>query len=345
MSAARRRACLFLAVLALSPAVRASAQGFEALVPAAVPAAYRGRKVVIDFTRSGPQVTSMSVLCRPGGFERRELHATRGILVTDGETVWNYLPDRGIVLKRPSRSEGGDVLRPEQLQHALASYQVRVVPAERVAGRLSRVVEFTPRQAGSRPRRLVWVDAETGLVLRTEVYGTENRRLSWLSVFEELEYHPVLDAAAFTMQVPPGTRVVESAADPCLEPAAAEQVAGFPIGLPDYLPEGFARQCIRARRQNDYREIQVVFGDGLSLLSLFEGTSFREPADGSGLATSVNIGHSTGRWHDLGLVKGISWRAPWAYMALLGEISRTEMHRVAGSVRTHQELSGATPHQ
>lgn len=343
----RRDVFLVLTVLALAlaPAALASAQGLETLLPPTTPAAYRGRKVVIDFTRRGPQVSSMSVLCRPGGLERREFHATRSTLVNDGASVWQYHAGQGIVVKRPSRNEGGDVLRPEQLRHALESYKVRVVPSERVAGRLSRVVEFAPRQAGSRPRRLVWVDTETGLILRTEVYGAENRRLSRLAVYEELEYDPAHDAAAFTMQVPSGARVVEFGADPCLEPSDAERLAGFPVGLPEYLPAGFARQCIRVRQQHDYREIQVIFGDGLSLLSLFESTSFREPASDAASSPPVVVGRATGRWHDLGLVQGISWRAPWAYMALLGEISRSEMGKVAGSVRARQELSARPPHQ
>lgn len=336
---------LLLAALVALPASRTRAQGAEALQPSAEPPAYRGRKIVVDFTRRGPQVTSMNVLSQPGGLERRELPTTHGVMVVDGESSWQYFPERGVVLKRPSRGEGGEVLRPKQLQRALASYEVRVVPSERIAGRRSRVVEFTPRQAGSRPRRLVWVDDETGLILRTEVYGSENRRLSWLSVFEELEFRPALDAAAFRMQVPPGVRVVETEAESCLEPADAERVAGLPLGLPAYLPAGFVRQCIRARRQRDYGEIQVVFGDGLSLLSLFESTSFREPAADAGRAATVVVGHATGRWHDLGLVTGISWRAPWAHLALLGELSRPEMHRVAGSVRRQQELTPASRRQ
>jgi outer membrane lipoprotein-sorting protein len=337
MSAARRAAVLLAALLAL-PAARALAQEMEILLPVSAPTAYRGRKVVIDFTHRGPQVTSMSVLCQPGGRERREMHATRGVLVIDGETAWQYLPERGVVLKRPARGEGGEVLRPEQLQRALSSYSVRVVPSERIAGRRSRALEFTPRQEGSRPRRLVWIDEETGLILRTEIYGTD-QRLSWLSVFEELEYHPALDEAAFRMQVPAGVRVVESGDEPCLEPAEAERLAGLPVAMPAYLPEGFVKQCIRARRRRDYGEVQVVFGDGLSLLSLFASTSFREPAPGEVSAPAVAIGHSTGRWHDLGLVTGISWRAPWAHLALLGELSREQLHKIAGSVRVGAELS------
>jgi outer membrane lipoprotein-sorting protein len=334
----RRLAGLLVIALVALPAARSQAQPATALLPPPAPPDYRGRKVVIEFTNRGPRVTSLSVLCQPGGRERRELHATRGVQVFDGEFSWQYVPERDVVFKRPARAEGGEMLRPDQLQRALASYAVQVLPSGPIAGRRSRALEFTPRLAGSRPRRVVWVDATTALILRTEVYGTNNR-LAWLSVFEELEYRPSFDGASFSRPGPPDVTVVESGAEPCLEPAAAEQLAGLPLALPAYLPEGFERQCIRARRQRDYGEIQVVFGDGLSLLSLFASTSFREPPVGAATDTSATIGHSTGRWHDLGLVTGISWHAPWAHMALIGELSRQEMHKVAGSVQVRQELS------
>jgi outer membrane lipoprotein-sorting protein len=330
------------AFLALT-AARADAQGVEGLLPTPAGADYRGLKVVIDFTKPGTKVTSMSVLCQPGGRERREFHATRGVLVVDGTSAWHYLPEQRIVLKRPSRGEGGEMLQPEQVRRALASYEVRGGAAEPVAGRRSRVLDFLPRQSGSRPRRRVWVDAETGLILRAEVYGIDSR-LAWVSVFEELEYHPAVNAAVFTMRVPAGARVVDAGADPCLEPAAAERIAGLPMTLPAYLPAGFERQCIRARRQGRYGEIQVVFGDGLSLLSLFASTSFHDTGEDQA-AQTVAVGPWQAHWRDLGLVTGIQWGTPWAHLALLGEISRTELLKVAGSVPGPRELSVPAAHQ
>jgi len=341
MSAVRcRRISLLLLLSLLAPAsAEVFAQGIEGLLPSPTEIPYRGRKVVIDFVPGGPRVTSLSVLCQPDGRERRESRATHDILIFDGTSSWQYLPEKGIVLKRPSRGEGGEVLRPEQVRRALASYEVRREPGATIAGRRSRALEFTPRQGGSRPRRRVWVDVETGLILRAEVYGTDSR-LARLSVFEDLEYRPAFDAALFTMRVPAGVRVVEAGAEPCLEPEEAGHVAGLPVSLPAYLPEGFARQCIRARRRQTYGEVQVVFGDGLSLLSLFESTSFRDPG-AAAAGPAVAVGHWTGRWHELGPVTGISWRTPWANFALLGELSREELHRVAGSVRGREELSPA----
>ena len=340
MQASVRRVSLSLAaLLALAPAGVRAQQGLDELLPRAAQTAYRGRKVVVDFSHASPQVTSMTVLCQPGGRERREFHATHGLLVVDGEFSWQYLPEQGVVLKRPSRGEGGELLRPEQLRRALVSYEVRVAPSDPVAGRRSRALEFIPRQGGSRPRRRIWVDEETGLVLRTEVYGTDSR-LSRLTVFEALEYRPTLDAAAFTMRVPAGARVVEAAPESCLEPEEAGRVAGLPVALPAYLPAGFARQCIRARRQRDYGEVQVVYGDGLSLLSLFESTGLRDPG-GAAAGPPVAVGRWTGRWHEMGLVTGISWGTPGAHFALLGELSREELRRIAGSVAGREELSSA----
>jgi len=342
--APRRLASLLVLALVALPAARSTALTAGELLPPPSPPDYRGRKVVIEFTSRGPRVTSLSILCQPGGRERRELLATRGVQVLDGEHSWQYFPERDIVIKRPARAEGGEILGPEQLRRALASYSVRLMPSGPIAGRRSRAIEFTPRLAGSRPRRVVWVDAATALILRTEVYGTNNR-LAWLAVFEELEYRPSFDATAFMRPGPPDVTVVETGAEACLEPDAAERLAGLSLALPAYLPAGFDRQCIRARRQRDYGEIQVIFGDGLSLLSLFESTSFRESAADTGSGPLVAVGHAAGRWHDLGLVTGISWRAPGGHMALLGELSRSEMHKIAGSVRTRRELSAPPVHQ
>ena len=88
----------------------------------------------------------MSVLCQPGGSERREFHRPAACSILDGKYAWQYLPDRGVVIKRPSAQRGGEVLRPEQLRRARASYESGRLPRGRIAGRASRVLEFLPRE-------------------------------------------------------------------------------------------------------------------------------------------------------------------------------------------------------
>lgn len=315
------------------------------LLPEPVESAYRGRKVVIDFSRLTPQVTSITVLREPGGKERREFPSSRGVIITNGSVVWQYLPARRVVVRRPvRRGERTDVLRAEQLRQAEGSYQVRGAPVEgSIAGRPSFLVEFTPRQPGTRPLRRVWVDADTGLVLRTEIYNSENR-LSWLSAFEQIDYRSSARPGDF--QPPPGIPEVEAAEEEhCLSPREAEEASGLAVRLPRYLPAGFAQTCIQVRRHHDYGEVQVVFSDGLSLLSLFESTHFREPGGGSGEPeTPVGVGQLPGRWYDLGLVTALAWGRPGTYFALLGELSRDELLKVGVSVAASGEPFGAERH-
>jgi outer membrane lipoprotein-sorting protein len=329
-------------LLAAAPAARAQAgdEDFHAILPAAGDTGYRGRKVIIDFTRLTPRVSTLTVLRQPGGRERRESAGSSGVYVVDGSASWQYLPERGIVVRRALKGRPEcEVLRPEQVREAAASYEVRGAAAAPIAGRPSRLIEFLPRQGGSRPVRRVWIDVETGLILRSEISTPENR-LSWLSVFESLEYGPPVDPEAFVMRVPSGVPVLEIGEDPCLGETDAERASGLPLVLPVYLPPGFARTCIYARRHREYAELQVLFSDGLSMLSLFESTRFREPGAGGGDAEApVAVGPWPGRWYDLGLVTGIAWRPPWAHLALLGELSREELRKVAASVRLRGELS------
>jgi outer membrane lipoprotein-sorting protein len=332
----------------LAPAGQARAEGESPawrLPPEPVESSYRGRKVVIDFSRLTPQVTSITVQREPGGKERREFPSSHGVVITNGSVVWQYLPAERVVVRRPvRRGEGTDVLRPEQLRQAEGSYQVRSVPVEEaIAGRPSFLVEFAPRQPGTRPLRRVWVDVETGLVLRTEIYSSENR-LSWLSAFEQIEYRSTARPDDF--QPPPGVPEVPAAEEErCIAPRDAELASGIPVRFPRYLPAGFAQTCIHARRHHDYGEVQVLYSDGLSLLSLFESTHFREPGGGGReLETPVGVGQLPGRWYDLGLVTALAWGRPGAYFALLGELSRDELLKVGASIGAREELPGAERH-
>ena len=126
----------------------------------------------------------------------------------------------------------------------------------------------------------------------------------------------------------------------CFSPATAEEIAGFSIGLPGYLPGGFVRKCVRARHSRDYGEVQVLYSDGLSLLSIFESTHFRPLSEGGeSRAVTVEVNGSPGRLQGLGLVSALSWQSPAAYITILGEVSRNEMLKVAESIRPLRELS------
>ena len=260
----------------------ATAQTVEALLPPPAPPDYRGRKVVIDFTQpraAGDQPERALPARRPRapgsardprrpGLRRRVLLAVPS---RAGRRAQASGPRRG----RGDAAAGAAAARERQLRGP--GRAVRAGRRDGAAGRSSspRAWPAAARGAwsGSTPRP----PSSSGprSTARTAAWRGSRSSRSW-STGRRSTPRPSCG------RVPPDVTVVEAGAEPCLEPAEAERLAGLPVALPAYLPEGFERQCIRARRRRDYGEIQVVFGDGLSLLSLFESTSFREPAPTAG---------------------------------------------------------------
>jgi outer membrane lipoprotein-sorting protein len=292
---------------------------------------YHGRQMVIDFSRLTPRVTKLSVVHQLGGKERREYHGSQSVVVIDGDYFYQLHPAKNLVVKRKLPGDGGyDSLRQESLKQTLVSYDLQSSPSEAVAGRRTHMYAFQPRQRGSRPARKVWVDVETGLILKTEIYSPDEK-LFWLSVFEDIDYRPAVNPASFTMSIPSGARVVEAGEEQCYGPGEAQEIAGLPLVLPRYLPGGFVQKCIRARHLRDYREIKVLYSDGLSLLTLFESSRLR-PFGGAGSGLSVRVGEHPARLHRLGLVSALNWESPGSYLTILGEISREELLKVAESV-------------
>lgn len=322
-----------------SPHPTGAADGKELLAHiglTAVERNYFGDKIVIDFSRLTPQVTKLSVLHQTGGKERRVYQASDSVVVIDGDYFYQYHPKKRVLVKKKLPGEGGyGAIQRENLKQTLISYELRNSPSEAIAGRPTRLYEFVPRRAGTRPLRKVWVDVETGLFLRMEIYSPDDK-LIWLSAFEKIDFRPNVTPASFAMKVPSGVRVVEAEEGDCLEPEEAGRIAGFPVGLPDYLPWGFVRKCIRTRKVKSFSEVQVLYSDGLSLLSLFQSSQGR-PYGKRG--TDIRVGDRAGSLHALGLMSALSWKASWAHLTILGEMSREEMLKVAESVHPLRELS------
>ena len=334
-------ALLLTAALLTAPPTAAAADGKELLrrhggTPRELN--YRGQQMVIDFSRLTPQVTRVTVVYELGGKERREYHGSRSISVIDGDYFYQYHPAKNLVVKRKLPGEGGyDSLRKESLEQTLSSYHLESSPSEPIAGRESHMYAFSPKEAGSRPGRKVWVDVETGLILRMEIYSPDEK-LFWRSVFEDIEYRYSASPASFTMPIPAGVKVVEAAEEHCSSPAEAEEIAGLSLTLPGYLPGGFVRKCIRARRSRGHGEIKVLYSDGLSLLTIFESSRFR-PFGGAGSGLPVRVGERPASLHTMGLVSALNWESSGAYLTILGELSREELLRVADSVRPYRERS------
>lgn len=170
-----------------------------------------------------------------------------------------------------ARSVGADLLDERGVALLAEHYALAVVGEDGCAGRRAAVVES--RVDGSDPRATpagrFWVDRDSGLVLRREVYDAEGRT--------------VRSSAYVDLRVTGGPVAVRAAdamtGDP-VEPGSLEP------GWPRELPGPFALVDVRARdvreAGRDAEVLQLVYSDGLSTTSVFaqRGSLSGPPAEG-----------------------------------------------------------------
>lgn len=151
------------------------------------------------------------------------------------------------------------------LQHH-PSYRFQFKGDDRVAGRAARIVEILPRDRYRYGRRL-WLDHQTGLLLRSvllDEHGRELEKISFVSIELNAEINDV-ELQPQTMQslVMEAEMYEQKKRDQRVSPAS-------PSWLPQSLPEGF--QLKSAGRHETVAGVeyqQLVFSDGLASISVY----------------------------------------------------------------------------
>lgn len=159
-------------------------------------------------------------------------------------------------------------------------YDVTVAAADRLMDRLCTVVEIRRREDGALRERL-WIDEESGLLIRRETFdgGEEPVRLAtYLSL--DLDPEPVLGGEAGEIQAPPESyEIAAEASDTAvtggrgMEPVDARGLsalreAGWAV--PPALPDGYAPIGAYAVDAGASQPLQLVYGDGLYVVSVFQ---------------------------------------------------------------------------
>lgn len=186
-------------------------------------------------------------------------------------------PERGSVLLDPAPEQGADVpaaagvtavLDPRMLRRLKASYSLQVTGPGRCAGRDASVIEA--RRPGGELAGRFWVDRDTGMLLRRDVFGSDGRRVR-SSAFMDLS---VRDGSS----AEPRVSVVARTGTERPAPAAVERLQRHGWHVPEQLPDGF--RLFETRLSGEV--LHLAYTDGLSTLSLFaqEGRLGTEPMGG-----------------------------------------------------------------
>lgn len=141
------------------------------------------------------------------------------------------------------------------------NYEAEVQGRDRVAGRVTDVVVL--RKPGLSPQARFWLDSETHLPLRREVYDADGRVLR-ASAFVDVEV-----AEPSGSEIPSVLDRPEASGEP-LDDAALGRLREDEWLLPDHLPGGLELVDARTIGEGADRVVHLSYSDGLSTLSLFE---------------------------------------------------------------------------
>lgn len=149
---------------------------------------------------------------RPGRIDLRFTDPAGDRVVSDGKTLWVYLPSTspGQVI-RTSAEEGAAGL--DVSTELLTAPRTRFVVSDggpsTVADRPARIVTLVPRTARAFTRARIWVDDRDGRVRQLEL--TEPSGLTRLVAFDSLAFNVSAPPSAFRFTPPAGVRVVDPA--------------------------------------------------------------------------------------------------------------------------------------
>lgn len=252
-----------------------------------------------------------------------------------------HRPGRGAHVRPTDEGDVGEpVLLPdgeldEQLLEVLRDrYVLRLAGEGRCTGRTAHVVEA--HRPGERGPEAVagrfWLDADTGLLLRREVFDAEGRRLR-SSAFLDLEVR----ASSAPALVPALLRGPAPDHDAWTAlPASRLRGSGQPV--PEELPGGFALFEVGVRDHGGGQVVHLAYSDGLSTTSLFSqpGELGSSPPDGFGPATVA------GRpvWAHLGAPQRMVWAGGGRVWTLVSDAPQDAVSAAVGAL-PHEPVPSA----
>ena len=194
-----------------------------------------------------------------------------------------------------------------------AYYRFDLSGRSRVIGRPAVCLEVHPLD-DNRYGFLLWLDEETGLLLRSELRDATGRYLERIE-FLSLKVGDAVSEDALQPEIPsvPSRGVVQSSE----APARPTVPVSWKIG---WLPAGF--RITDAHPREEKRGVHVMFSDGLATFSVFIETAPQTPAGGVFSRNGATVLLS----HDLAGERGDY------LVTVVGEVPPATAHRVAESV-------------
>jgi outer membrane lipoprotein-sorting protein len=304
---------------ALKEALRAPGSlSYRALETLTVTDQHGVHRQQIRLTHRAPDATRREYLSDRGDIER--------VVVDDGRSHWQYLPQRREVVFSPSLRVDEMLWEGRHLDDLLDSYVVTQVGRETVGGRSARVLLVAPRRGHPGPSKELWVDDRTGLILRsllTSADGTTKLAASLSQVR--------FDGRTWDDDFTPPRNATK-------QTVTYEQVAALPVEalarhwkhrlmVPGGVPRGYLLDSARLLGKGPSSIVQLRYFDGLNTISLFEAPPGAPGGTGDGSA-----GRAAPGWGSEPPFSSLTWRQRGLTLTLVSDLPRDRLLGIARSI-------------
>jgi len=204
----------------------------------------------------------------PGGEKERLIALTGSAreVLRDERVVTCIMPDSKSVMVGQSRPRQPFPEVPEDLDSLSPYYQLRDAGVDRIAGRMTRVIDITPRDKFRYGYRF-WIDTTNFMLLKFELKGVDGTAIEQV-MFTDLKVGEGISPAtlepSLTGEGYNWFRQESGGEDPDVNPVQPDWIVTF-------LPAGFKMtdsQRRRVRQGGEHAE-HMVFTDGLATLSVY----------------------------------------------------------------------------
>jgi sigma-E factor negative regulatory protein RseB len=239
-------------------------------------------------------------------------------IIRDREKVWCYLPEKkiGVHENRQVSRNAFLQIRGGQIADLDNHYDLTLGVQERIADRLTQVLKISPRDRFRYGYQL-WVDNETGLLLRADLQSRDGKTIEKY-MFVEVQINPVIDES---MLQPRTSKESLSWFGVDNDPDVADSTIAM-IWDSATLPAGFSlAQSITRRSPMENGVVEHhVYSDGLSNVSLF----VKKIGQGKGM----DLGYSK-----MGAVSAFTVMQDGFQVAVVGEVPESTVRMIAQGVR------------
>jgi sigma-E factor negative regulatory protein RseB len=215
------------------------------------------------------QLSSMRIIHSASDKEEKErlvsMDGSGREVIREGDSVTCILPDTKTVVVEKSRPASQfPPMFPTSIERLTPNYNFKVVDGSRVAGRKTQKIVITPKD-NMRYGHHLWVDKETGLLLKTHLLNEKSNKLEQF-MFTQINFFDQIPASWLMPAVSGKDFNWYEAQNP--ESNIEKKKSSWKV---DALPKGFMPDMQRKHMtpSNSMPVEHMVFTDGLSSISVF----------------------------------------------------------------------------